>query len=238
MNDRGWSLADALELRLDRRSVGVARSVVVNSTMAGEELTRWYGTDPARIRLVRNGVDLDLFQPDQNRAAPDLGLVFLGSGFARKGLETAIASLVHLPGETLTVLGQDPHEKIYRQQAERLGLAQRVRFLGKVDRPETVLPAARALVLPTRYDPFANACLEAMACGVPVVTTRRNGAAEVLPHPWMAIADPRDDVALAEVLKRVLEDASLGPQCRAEAEQYASVGAYGSLCRVLEEAQA
>jgi len=238
VKERGWSLADALETRLDRDAVAAARVVVANSEMAAGDLTEWYGTDPARIQLVRNGVDLERFQPAPRDQDADLDLVFLGSGFARKGLTTAMGALVHLPGRSLTVLGADRHAGRYAATAARLGVDQRVHFLGAVSHPETVLPRARALVLPTRYDPSANACLEAMACGVPVVTTQRNGAAEVLPHPWMAISDPGDERDLAEVLNRVLEDTTLGAACRAVAERYPAAGAYRALWHVLEEAAA
>lgn len=237
VRERGWSLADALETRLDQQAVAAAWMVVANSEMAAHDLAECYGTPPADIQLVRNGVDLDRFRPRTGEGEP-LDLVFLGSGFARKGLKTAIAALQHLPGRSLTVIGTDGHAQRYAAQAARLGLGDRVRFLGAVPRPELLLARASALVLPTRYDPSANACLEAMACGVPVVTTQRNGAAEVLPHAWMAIADSRDDHALAEVLERVLEDRTLGAACRAAAERYPAAGAYRALWNVLEETAA
>jgi UDP-glucose:(heptosyl)LPS alpha-1,3-glucosyltransferase len=229
---RGWSLADGLETRLDRQAIDSALSIVVNSEMAGADLQRCYGVDPDRISLVRNGVDLSRFVP--SRSGEPLDLVFLGSGFARKGLRTAIEALVHLAGRRLTVLGADRQTERYARLARELGVGDRVEFLGAVDCPESYLARARCLVLPTLYDPSANACLEAMACGVPVVTTRSNGAAEVLPEPWMAIADPRDDCALAEVLGRVLEDQSLGAACRAAAERYPAAGAYQALWKVME----
>ena len=114
----------------------------------------------------------------------------------------------------------------------------RVDFVGRAERPEDWLARATALVLPTRYDPCANVTLEAMAAGIPVVTSIRNGASEVLPHAWMAIDDSRDDKALAEVLERVLQTADLGSACRAEAERIPAAGAYQALLAVLEEAQA
>jgi len=235
MQSQRWSVADAVAERFDRSTVAAASTVVVNSRMAGEDLVRLYGTDPSRISLVRNGVDLSRFRPRPEARLPvPAGVVFLGSGFARKGLQTAIEALVHLPAEHLVVYGHDRRSATYQRQAHRSGVADRVHFMGAVTRPEQVLPAARALVLPTRYDPFANACLEAMACGVPVVTTRANGAAEVLPHEWMATADPGDAPALAGVLQRVLEDPSLGAACRAEAERYPAAKAYAELAEILE----
>ena len=82
------------------------------------------------------------------------------------------------------------------------------------------------MILPTRYDPFANASLEAMACGVPVITSRANGAAEVLPEPWMSVADPSDVDGFAAALERTLQTKELGARCRAVAETLPAEGAF------------
>ena len=82
-------------------------------------------------------------------------------------------------GFLLAVAGKgDPGP--YRRAAKRLGIDGKIKWLGPVEDPERLLGAVDVFVLPTLYDPFSNACLEAMAAGVPVVTTRDNGAAEVV----------------------------------------------------------
>ena len=236
---RGWSIADWVAVAFDRRTVDAARRIVVNSEMARADIIRWYGVDPSRIRLVRNGVDLQRFHPTAVDRLPVDGpaVVFLGSGFARKGLDTAIRAIRRVEGVHLVVMGADAHPRIYRRIARRLGVQRRVHFLGPVARPEVLLPSARAMLLPTRYDPFANACLEAMACAVPVVTTCTNGAAELLPHPWMALDDPEDADGCAEVLKQVLEMPRLGAACRAVAEQHPHNRSYVQLLETLTEAR-
>lgn len=174
-----------IERALDRRAAVNARRIVSPSAMAGADLVQYYGVDSNRIRVVPNGVDCARFRPDADARArlrgqlglgegPVLG--FLGTGFARKGLEQAIgvARSLRLP---LVVIGHDG--RLSRWIADNPD----VRFLGPSASPEGLLPAIDVLVLPTRYEPYGNVCLEAAACGVVPVTTPRNGVVEVLGEP-------------------------------------------------------
>lgn len=235
----GWSLADAVEVALDREAVLSARLVVANSELAAEELVRWYGLDRARLRVLHNGVDLARFRPDPAATLPVPGpaLAFVGNGFARKGLETALRALQRLPGIHLAVLGQDPRPARWRRLAARLSVLDRVHFLGAVARPEALLPAFSAMILPTRYDPFSNAVLEALACGLPAVTSAHNGAAEVLPAPWMAVADPRDARGFASAVERALHEPGLREVSRAAAESNPAEAAFARLAAVAEESR-
>ena len=76
-----------------------------------------------------------------------------------------------------------------------------------------------------------------MACGVPVVTSAANGAAEVLPEPWQVVADPGDAAGFSAALERALHDKGLSARCRAAAEQLRASGAYQSIHAVIEEGQ-
>ena len=89
------------------------------------------------------------------------------------------------------------------------------------------------MMLPTRYDPFANVCLEAMACGIPVLTSAANGASEVVPESWMICESPAD-YTLA--LERITPD--LGTRCRAVAESFPPEGSYRRALQLLIEAAA
>jgi UDP-glucose:(heptosyl)LPS alpha-1,3-glucosyltransferase len=234
-----WSLADSLAVYCDKATIAEARLVVANSEMAQRELVDWYGMDPNRLRLVRNGVDLVRFRPDPGAKLPCSGeaIVFLGSGFHRKGLSRALKMLAATTDLNLVVMGDDRRASAYQREAGRLGLTERVHFMGAVSHPERYLPAAKAMVLPTRYDPFANAVLEAMACGVPVITSRSNGAHEVLSAPWMALERSAGIDAWVEVLKRVLAEPGLRDAARASAEAHPVSAAYSAVFSVLEEAQ-
>ena len=145
--------------------------------------------------------------------------------------------MVNQPQLDLWVLGGG-RSAAYIRLARRLGVLERVRFLGEVMKPEQYLRGAAALMLPTRYDPSANATLEAMACGVPVLSTLADGASELLPEPWMVISDPMDVDGFAEGLSRVLDRPALGERCREVAEAHGAHGAFQGLLSVLEEAVA
>jgi hypothetical protein len=145
---------------------------------------------------------------------PDAATVFLlvGSGYARKGVATAIAALARLPADTyLFVVGRDKARRRYKSLAQRLGVAQRVALLGPQEDVRPFYGAADAFVLPTLYDPCPNAALEAMACALPIVTSTKCGAAElVLEHDAGFVCAARDIDALAGHMTTLTD-----PQARA-----------------------
>ena len=192
------------------------RAVICNSTMVRTEIAQRFGVPQSKLHLIRNGVDSRRFAPAspaqrmQARAAyglPEAATVFafVGSGFERKGVGCAIRALARLTGGArdarLLVAGSDKHAAAYRRLAERLGVASRITFLGGLDDVRPVLHASDVFVLPTLYDPFPNSVLEALACGLPVVTSTKSGAAEVIrPGENGRVIDALDVPALAEAL--------------------------------------
>lgn len=199
-----------LELEQRAYTSPALQKVIANSHLVAAELQRFYGLEPERIKVIYNGVDkarLAGAREDgaKQAARVELGLdlerpllLFLGSGFERKGLAFAIKALSRLPDAMLLVAGKDRAAR-YEALALRLGAETRVRFLGRRDDAGRLLTACDAMILPTIYDPCANACLEALAAGRPVVTTKANGASELV-TPGVngaVVPDPADDVALA-----------------------------------------
>ena len=168
------------------------RAVICNSKMVRDEIHERFGLSPEKLPVIYNAVDSDVFSPElkQHRAdvrqklgVPDTATVFLlvGSGYARKGVATAIQALTQLPSNTyLFVVGRDKSARPYKRLARHLGIARRVVLLGAQDDPKPFYGAADAFVLPTLYDPCPNAALEAMACGLPVVTSTKCGASELV----------------------------------------------------------
>jgi UDP-glucose:(heptosyl)LPS alpha-1,3-glucosyltransferase len=168
------------------------RAVICNSKMVRDEIHERFGLSLEKLPVVYNAVDSDVFSPElkQHRAAvrqklgvPDAATVFLlvGSGYARKGVATAIQALARLPSDTyLFVVGRDKSEGRYKRLAQQLGIAQRVLLMGAQDDPKPFYGAADVFVLPTLYDPCPNAALEAMASGLPIVTSTKCGAAELV----------------------------------------------------------
>lgn len=243
-------LACALERRIfNLRS---ARHIVAISRRGKEEIERLYATAPDRVTLIYNGVDLDRYHPD-NRArhhrptrdrlgiAPDVWLLlFVGSGFERKGLGPLIEALGRLPDRRsrLLVAGKgDPRR--YQRLAARLGIGERVTWSGPVKEVERLYAAADAVALPALYEPFGNVHLEALASGVPVLTSAQAGGAEIVEsgrNGWV-VAEP-SPVLIAEGLAALRDARSGGWAVRArpsvEAFTYrAQAEAYTALYRRL-----
>jgi len=231
---RGPRMGDGWLTDIDRQTMHDVKRVVVNSEMVQAEIVQQYGVPIERVRLVRNGVDLARFRPGQKANQPTI--LFPGGDVPRKGLRTALEALCHIPSAEMHVLGHVSAST--KRWVRQLGVLERVKFIGRVPDPEKYMASAHVLVLPTRYDPSSNAVLEAMACGVPVVTTEYDGSAELLPHSWMAIADPTDAKACAEVLVAVMNEKKLGATCRAVAETHDQAESFAHLLAASTEGSA
>lgn len=222
-----------LERALDARAARSARRVISPSAMAARDLSHHYGVPIERITVIPNGVDSARFTPDPQRRAAvrdawGVGegavVAFLGTGFRRKGLAEAVAVSRRL-GATLVVMGRDRAMPLWRRRFPD------VRFLGAVRAPEHLLPAADVLLLPTRYEPYGNACLEAMACGVVPVTTPRNGVAEVFPVEGLVGEGVE---ALTAACQRALDGGqALRDACRQRAVALTREAAYAAVEDIL-----
>lgn len=180
------------------------QAVIVNSDMVRAEILSRFRIAESKIRTIYNGVDLKRFHPEhrstlgkqlreEHGVSPDIHLaLFLGSGFERKGLRQAIQALARTgPDTRLWVVGKGDNGR-YLSIAQRLGVASRVIFFGGQHDVERFYAAADFFVFPTLYDPFPSAVLEAMASGLPVITTAQCGAAEIMEHGMdgFVLADP------------------------------------------------
>ena len=204
----------AVLLAIERRVFADAsQSILCPSRMVADELARRYAIPAERLAVIHNGVDLERFHPGRRarlrgelRGAAAPVWLLLGSGWWRKGLDTALRALAagRPRAASLWVAGRDDPAP-WRRLAARLGVGDRVRFLGERRDPEALYAAADALLLPTRYDPFANASLEAAACGIPVVTSAADGCSEVLGDGAWVVADAEDTTGFAAALEALAE---------------------------------
>lgn len=213
------------KLRQERRLFESPRlkSVIVNSLMVSDEIQRYYGFPRELIRFIPNGIDLDRFSPEQcevhrDKARQQLGIcssrtaaLFIGSGFARKGLSAAIEALSRSRADAeLWVVGRDPQTAAYESLATRLGVRKRLRFLGPQIDPLPFYAAADIMLLPSIYDPFPSAVIEALACGLPVVTSTSCGGRDPIAKldPRL-VCDPFDFDGLAAAIDHASELATL-----------------------------
>ncbi len=172
------------------------------------------GVSRSKITIHRTGVDRAVFRPlDRAECRSKLGLPLdqpvlacVGALIERKGQRFAIEALAQVPGAILVLAGAGPDEANLRSLAARLGLSERVRFLGAVPHGDlpVVLSAADLFVLPTASEGLANAWVEALACGTPVVTTPIPGAQELLTDPAYGRMAERDPAAIAVAVNGLL----------------------------------
>ena len=166
------------------------RAVICNSQMVADEIQQHFRISSAKLRVVYNCVDTDRFRPDQfearSKIRADLAIgddepvfVFVGSGFARKGLDRAIEAISETAAH-LIVVGRDKAARKFMRQAFQAGLEPRVHFVGVQTDVQKWYSAADGLLLPTLYDPFPNVVLEAMASGLPVVTSTKCGGSDFI----------------------------------------------------------
>ncbi|MEO5373136.1 MAG: glycosyltransferase family 4 protein [Alphaproteobacteria bacterium] len=187
------------------------------------------GIPEQRVVTLRNGVDLDLFRPGDRAAARErLGLagptlLSVGLLIERKGHDLVIGALPELPGVTLLIAGEGPERSSLEHLAARLGVAERVRFLGQVahERLPDLYTAADCLVLASSREGWANVLLEAMACGTPVVASDVWGTAEVVASPaaGLLLAE-RTAREVARTVTRLLASPPERAAIRAYAEGY------------------
>lgn len=181
--------------------------IIANSHRGKEEILRHSRFPAERIWVVHNGVDCARFRPTPRPARAEIILLLVGSGFERKGLDCALRALALLPAAVRLRVAGKGRQTPYRRLAERLGVAGRVEFLGSATPMEEVYASGDLLVHPARYEPFSNACLEAMAAGLPIVTSRINGASEIVEpgRNGQIVEDPGDSASLARAIAEFLE---------------------------------
>ena len=234
------------EARREARALREARLVVCNAMRAAGEVQAWHGVPSERVRIVRNGVDLARFRPDRDlrmaarRAWGAEGRValFVGHGWWRKGLANAVEAFARVASarDRLVVMGRDARSQS-RLRAARARLGDRLIAPGPGD-PAHWMPGADVLLHPTRYDASANAVLEAMACGVPPVTTSRDGAAEIVPARELVVGNPDDVQGIANALRYAWSASGMPDRWRGVAEAWPAsrmVGAFESILQELRD---
>ena len=187
------------------------------------------GGPTEKIRVLRNGVDLQRFRPlprDEVRRKWDVSgptLLSVGWLIERKGHDLVIKALRDLPGTSLLIAGIGPERSNLEKLAVDIGVAERVRFLGPVPHDDLaeVYGAADVLVLASSREGWANVLLEAMACGTPVAASDIWGNGEVVAEPAAGRLFPeRTPESLAQAVRLLLADLPDRSATRAYAERF------------------
>lgn len=200
---------------------GNCRRIIANSELCKGHAIQYYHVDPSLIKVIHNGVDFDRFNPrvrftyrKKARAfysidESDVVMLFVAMNFRRKGLIPllkAMGMLSNACNVKLLVVGKGK-TGYFKRCASNLGIGGNVIFVGKTSEMEQYYGAADFFVLPTYYDPFSNVCLEALACGLPAVTTRANGASELIKNGenGFVVSSPDDVKGISEAIMKLAD---------------------------------
>ncbi len=255
-----WSFA-----RLERRQYlgAVPPVIVVNSFMVREHFHHYLGIPEEGVRVVRSAIDPQRFleqdrlkRRQQFRAnwaiAPEhiVGL-FGAMNYRLKGLGPLLRSVQTLlnrpeyraaPPPLQLVVAGNPKTRAYEKMARSLGIRDHVRFVGHCEPMRDAYFGADFLVHPTFYDPCSLVVLEALACGLPIITTRANGASELMtpPREGYVIDDPHDHQRLAACVHEMLDKErrhGCSVAARAAAKSWTFEQHYQQLLEVFAEAR-
>lgn len=232
--------------RMILEAVARADSVVCVARALKDGLAR-LGAPEEKIVVLRNGVDLDMFHPlDRDAIRTRMGLsgpviASVGHLIERKGHDLVIDALTDLPGATLLIAGEGEERRALEAQAALLGMADRVRFLGRIEHGALaeIYNAADALALASSREGWPNVLLESMACGAPCVATPVWGSTEVIAAPEAGrLASERSGKAMANALKALFADPPARAATRLYAERFSWEETSHGLRRIFDHALA
>ncbi len=245
--------------RLESRQYAAGGGLVISvSRLVQSEVTRRFGMAPERLRVVHNGVDTARFSPRSNSDAREslrrrLGVgdrvVFLmaAQNYRLKGVGTALRALRLLERRGagpahLAVIGCGP-VAAFARVARRLDVQHRVTLCGRVDDQVPYFHAADVLLHPTFYDACSLVLLEGWACGLPVIASAFDGAAELMTAgiEGIVLEDPGDAEELAAAMAAMLDPAvrlQMGGRARALAQRHPLAANFEAIEQLYSEAAA
>lgn len=188
------------------------------------------------VKVIYNGLDLECFSPQRrahlrpaSRDALSIRddqfvLLLIGNDWRNKGLNCLLEAMARAadPRVCALIVGTDD-SGVFRARITRLGLDGHIQFCPPRSDVETYYAAADAYVGPSLDDAFAQPPAEAMACGLPVITSRRNGGSEIISHgrDGLVLEDPADSTALADIIRNLITDPILRNRLGAAATETA-----------------
>lgn len=221
-------------LKIEKEIFEKTPLIITNSGMVKDDILKYYRITPDKIKVIYNGVDLIKFSPENKNHCNELRekfniskktriILFVGSGFKRKGLDILIQALPYLKSDYLLFVVGKGDLRPYIKMANKLKVDDKILFLGISKEIEKIYSASDIFVLPTLYDPFSNATLEAMASGLCVVTTKNNGAAEIIEDgkEGFILKNTFSKIELAEKIELALKNYEvMGYEARKKSENY------------------
>ncbi len=233
------------------------KKVIVPSKFVAMQIKRHFNVDNSKIALIRNGVNLERFTPctpdekikakKKYAADSEILLGFVSTNHRLKGLEYLLEalSLLKRDGKDFKLLVAGNGSKaFFERKIVKLNLIRHVIWLGKVSHIKEVYCAIDLLIYPTLFDASSNVVLEAMACGVPVVSSVFNGTSEIIENgkEGYLINDPTNVREIYNKLKLVISNkeaiTKMGLEARRKAEMYPEEAFYENFLKICKEIEA
>ena len=233
-----------------------SKKIIAIARFGKEEIVKHYKVSPRKITVIYNGVDGEEFKPENKSlfgadirrqfhlSADDFVILFVGSGFRRKGLNSLIkaVSLLKEKKVKLLVVGKD-RKMPYLKLVKKLGLENKVIFTGGLRETYKLYAAADIFVFPTLYEPFGNVCLEALSSGLPLIVSRSSGAAEIITEAkeGFLLDSPGNEEEIARKIKLTFDEEArkkLSRNARRLAEKFTLAGNAEETLKVYEEVNA
>ncbi len=242
---------------IEKYNIRRAKQVIAISKSIKNEVLHYYHLPEDRVNVIYNGVNTEDFTPDNrskyfeeirerhNIDKNEIVLVFAGNPFVRKGLKYTIEALPQLKTKDYKLLiigGDDPNKKPYVEIINKLGLVDKVIWIGITSEIKKYFAASDIFVLPTRYEPFGIVIAEAMASGLPAVTSKLAGAAELIEDgkDGLHIQTPTDSDEIAKKLNYLIQNddvrKEIGKKARKKAEFCTWENAAKQMLEVFEKA--
>ncbi len=210
---------------VERRFYQSARleRVIAQSRLLAGDLAHFYGVPESKLAVAHGGVNAATFDPGERlalrpRARTELGFpegqfvfFFIGNNWLIKGLYHVLRALAEVHGAHLAIVGADVERReSWHEFSRELGVAERIHYLPRRRDILFYYAAADALLAPSVYDTFPLMPMEAMACGLPVITSGRTGVAEIVgPEDALVVSTPENIPELAAAMRRVAADSAL-----------------------------
>ena len=201
--------------------------IVAISDMVKNHMKEYYGLEDDNINIVYNGVDTEKFRPDGQKTGEKLKILFSAGNFRLKGLLPLLLAAGQVAKDRkdfrVVVMGRGRKER-YENTIEHLEIKDVVTFLGETSSPDEVYRDAHICAHPTFYDACSLTTMEAMASGLPTITTRWNGASALIaPGEGYVIDDPEDTQGLVDAIRALFNEegrAEMGRKARLKLEGY------------------
>lgn len=214
---KGFLLRNSLNQRVQRfieespiRKRKYSRIVAISDMLKGH-MSAHYGLQEDAVDVVYNGVDTERFRPAETKPDGPMKILFSAGNFRLKGLHPLLLAAGEIAKERkdfeLVIMGRGRKER-YSDLIEDLGIGSQVNFLGQTSTPDEVYRNAHVCAHPTFYDACSLTTMEAMASGLPTITTRWNGASALIdPEEGYVIDDPSNTAALAAAIMSLFDQA-------------------------------